>query len=101
VIKKPRERGGYRPRWAAEPQKIIINNKLHLKQSSFARIKSHSQLHFAHLQITSRGPKKDIIYLLILGENLYDICLMKGRQLTMDVNGYDPIHAFIAMHNCF
>jgi hypothetical protein len=26
VIKKPRERGGHSPRWAAEPQKIIINN---------------------------------------------------------------------------
>jgi hypothetical protein len=24
VIKKPRERGGHKPRWAAEPEKIII-----------------------------------------------------------------------------
>jgi hypothetical protein len=24
VITKPRERGGYFPRWAAEPEKIII-----------------------------------------------------------------------------
>jgi hypothetical protein len=24
VIKKPRLRGGYSPRWAAEPEKIII-----------------------------------------------------------------------------
>jgi hypothetical protein len=24
VIKKPRERGGHSPRWAAEPEKIVI-----------------------------------------------------------------------------
>jgi hypothetical protein len=24
VIKKPREQGGHSPRWAAEPEKIII-----------------------------------------------------------------------------
>jgi hypothetical protein len=24
VIKKPRERGGHSPRWAAEPEKIIV-----------------------------------------------------------------------------
>jgi hypothetical protein len=27
VIKKPRERGGHSPRWAAEPQKIYIQYK--------------------------------------------------------------------------
>jgi hypothetical protein len=26
VIKKPRERGGHSPRWAAEPEKINNNN---------------------------------------------------------------------------
>jgi hypothetical protein len=26
VTKKPRERGGHSPRWAAEPEKIINNN---------------------------------------------------------------------------
>jgi hypothetical protein len=28
VIKKLREREGHSPRWAAEPEKIIINNNL-------------------------------------------------------------------------
>jgi hypothetical protein len=29
VIKEPRERGGHSPRWAAEPEKIIIISSIH------------------------------------------------------------------------
>jgi hypothetical protein len=34
VIKKPRERGGHSPRWAAEREKIIIIIMLNLQESS-------------------------------------------------------------------
>jgi hypothetical protein len=47
---------------------FISFGKLQFKYSPSTRSKSHTQLHYAHLQITSRRLIKAIIYLLALDE---------------------------------
>jgi len=63
---------------------LITFGKLHFKQPSATRSKCLTQMHFAHLQATSRGPKGMLYLLLAVDETAYDLfwntCLTLWRR---------------------
>jgi len=66
---------------------LITFDQLHFKQSSSTRSKCLTYTHCAHSQVTNDGQK--ILKPSGRGrKRVGPFFLMKGRQLTVDVNGY-------------